>query len=1029
MLTYWIVSGVQLFAQNPVDRISDYYKNNQRDSALILVEQYESEYRLRKQWDSLVSVLRLKAVVYSTIKPLPVALEAFTEAESVAEDYLKPMDREYIMVKLNKGDCLSRMSRYEEAQNYFKEVEQLAIESRDTTGIRIRVLNLQSWVLLDQRKFQESLEVAKTANREILSVTPPDTTLLLGNFGTLGSIYSYLSMPDTALLYKKKWLECAKSLYPPDHNNLGFAYTGMSDFYFDMKEMDQVLKYLNRAEDVFYRNYLQYGNSRYLSVAIANKGMVYYELGEYSLAAEYYEKAIDLLEDEYGKYNRFMIEFYLILSDIKMQTGQLEYAKIWLERVDSVLLLNPSLEEEMKRYTETYDLRYALLTGRLDKSEILSSELYDYYQSQGALYSHEGLNVVVRRAQLERQKKDYKKALFWLKESLVINDSVFTTSTSTAIQSLNDMMEIHLLEGEYEEVEALSKEILGRRSNGESDLNIQHCIPSPDLLIYARLWARYLQAGISENRFPVSRYIRFIEDFEVYYNQHLSIIRSNTTISTNSKIVKEIYRPGIEIFAEKDPEKALVYSEKIKSFLTQIILQSQLIQADDRAKGLQSKVNELISRSIEDSSEAIFIEAGLVLESFKNYKDSLYKANRILYNKTYGFPDIEFEDILHTLEKGELLLEYTVLDSVVYIFGLNRNTNFIHKVDQAKVDSLLEDCSDGNNREGLKQLYKLLIPEEARKYSRYFVVPDGKLFHFNFEQLVDENDRFLITSRRFRYAYSCAVYQYQTRLAKQKDNYQNVIALTPGFTESFKESYISSNPDGGVDSAWLYFLQQPFLLKLAESLDRIADSKSFTSSSANERSFKSNSENFKIIHLGTHGIIDDHSPLFSKLIFAKDSLEDGYLHTYEIFGQNLDANLAVLSACETGKGKYASGEGVVSLAHAFTHAGCPSVLMSLWKIDEKCSAEIIDKFYTYLIKGETKSNALRKAKLDFLAKAPREMKAPYYWAGLVIMGDDSSIRFSGQYYWLWYCLVGVGILVLLSFILRKSKLLTLKTDN
>src|SRR5699024_6516433 len=140
-------------------------------------------------------------------------------------------------------------------------------------------------------------------------------------------------------------------------------------------------------------------------------------------------------------------------------------------------------------------------------------------------------------------------------------------------------------------------------------------------------------------------------------------------------------------------------------------------------------------------------------------------------------------------------------------------------------------------------------------------------------------------------------------------------------------------PVESVDSAWLYFIQQPFLIRLAQNLGKYHKTQNLLHMTATEDSFKKQANDYRVIHLGTHGIIDEHSPLFSRLIFAKDSVEDGYLHTYEIYGQEMEADLAVLMACETGAGVYTTGEGVVSLAHAFTHAGCPAVLMSLWKID------------------------------------------------------------------------------------------------
>src|SRR5690625_5393021 len=80
---------------------------------------------------------------------------------------------------------------------------------------------------------------------------------------------------------------------------------------------------------------------------------------------------------------------------------------------------------------------------------------------------------------------------------------------------------------------------------------------------------------------------------------------------------------------------------------------------------------------------------------------------------------------------------------------------------------------------------------------------------------------------------------------------------------------------------------------------------------ATEDSFKKHAKDFRVIHLGTYGIIDENSPLFSRLIFAKDSIEDGYLHTYEIYGQQMEADLAVLMACETGAGAYTDRKSVV----------------------------------------------------------------------------------------------------------------------
>lgn len=111
---------------------------------------------------------------------------------------------------------------------------------------------------------------------------------------------------------------------------------------------------------------------------------------------------------------------------------------------------------------------------------------------------------------------------------------------------------------------------------------------------------------------------------------------------------------------------------------------------------------------------------------------------------------------------------------------------------------------------------------------------------------------------------------------------------------------------------------------------------------------------------------------------------------------NLNSNLAVLTACESGKPGYQDGEVMISLAHAFNYAGSKSILTGLWKIDEQSSALFLDIFYKDLLKGMPKDEALRQAKLKYLEQADGRMLAPQYWAGLVIMGDTSPVILKSQ---------------------------------
>jgi len=129
------------------------------------------------------------------------------------------------------------------------------------------------------------------------------------------------------------------------------------------------------------------------------------------------------------------------------------------------------------------------------------------------------------------------------------------------------------------------------------------------------------------------------------------------------------------------------------------------------------------------------------------------------------------------------------------------------------------------------------------------------------------------------------------------------------------------------------------------------------------------------------------------MIFAESDTVSAsrYLRPYEIYSVQLKAKMVVLSSCYTGTGKLYAGEGVLSLARGFIFSGSRSVVMSLWEVDDKEGTEIIKLFYKYLKSGNNKSEALRKARLNYLGGADMLRAHPYYWSTLVNYGDDSPL--------------------------------------
>ena len=160
----------------------------------------------------------------------------------------------------------------------------------------------------------------------------------------------------------------------------------------------------------------------------------------------------------------------------------------------------------------------------------------------------------------------------------------------------------------------------------------------------------------------------------------------------------------------------------------------------------------------------------------------------------------------------------------------------------------------------------------------------------------------------------------------------------------------------------------------------------------------------RILHFATHGRFDDRIPLNSYLAltipkdFRKDQ-DNGLLQAWEIYEDvRLDADLVVLSACESGLGDELDGEGLIGLTRAFQFAGARTVASTLWQVDDRATAELMQRFYRHLRAGMSKDEALRAAQME-LIRGPVEMKnrqgrvverdlsLPYYWAAFQIIGD------------------------------------------
>jgi CHAT domain-containing protein len=147
---------------------------------------------------------------------------------------------------------------------------------------------------------------------------------------------------------------------------------------------------------------------------------------------------------------------------------------------------------------------------------------------------------------------------------------------------------------------------------------------------------------------------------------------------------------------------------------------------------------------------------------------------------------------------------------------------------------------------------------------------------------------------------------------------------------------------------------------------------------------------YRILHFATHGLLNSERPELSGLVFSlidrEGKPQDGFLRLHKVYKLQLNADLIVLSACETGLGKEIKGEGLIGLTRGFMYSGAPRVVASLWNVDDLATAELMKLFYQGMLKdGLSAGASLRAAQLELSRQ--KRWASPYFWAGFVLHGE------------------------------------------
>jgi CHAT domain-containing protein len=230
---------------------------------------------------------------------------------------------------------------------------------------------------------------------------------------------------------------------------------------------------------------------------------------------------------------------------------------------------------------------------------------------------------------------------------------------------------------------------------------------------------------------------------------------------------------------------------------------------------------------------------------------------------------------------------------------------------------------------------------------------------------------YLINRFAISYEFSAGLF-IQKNKSTSKSNGQTIFLCAP--VEFSKEKNLNSLPGTEKEvNAIAGLFTSPKVAKYADAHEGAVKSADLSS--------------YSYLHFATHGIVDAQDPELSRIFLNEKGSEDGNLYSGEIYNLNMNAELVVLSACETGLGKISSGEGVIGLSRALTYAGARNLVVSFWPVADESTSDLMVDFYTQLKKNSSNhfSGSLRQAKLDMIKGG--KFSSPYYWAPFVLIGQ------------------------------------------
>lgn len=833
----------------------------------------------------------------------------------------------------------------------------------------------------------------------------------------LALINYYLGNWDTAIVIGEKSLDHVRSIDPIDEKKLASGYNNLGIYHEKKGDIDQALFYYEEAHRL---NLKVHGRLRAETAGTANNLGIVYDLAyQFDKSLFYYNEALEIKEKVYGKNHPATAWTRMNIA------GQLFKQKNPTKALSMLQIAEKTMTQTLPPDHDSFT-QLAYITGEVLMELGRREEALQQYQKGVAFYKN-GINpnhIDINRfyneiANTYMEAGEYDSALLY-------NDKIIALLAPNGTISGSPFKE-GLLSAYAVNARAYFQRFKDQQKI--ADLQKAHQASQMALHCYDTLLMEY-NGKLS--------------------NQSLYANGLSTVYSTAIQISLSLFELTEE---RKFLEKAFVVNEQSKSNQLRAILRNSQAKVKGRIPQDLLQLEQKLSKALIHAEQEVFeatndtstsaIEKQENLFQLRLKYDSLIQQFEIQYPEyhrlKYELNPVSIQTLQDNLKDNEAIISYFWGKDEWVIFKLTPKTltyatTPIEQMVETQLDSflkLLHSPERKTEREraqlGYALYQKLMQPIAGKGLPKsLIVIPDGKLGYLPFDVLLSQavlpttpvkSWPYLIEKHSIRFAYSATTLFYKQE--KDLNPTFEFVGFAPGYPLA-KEAVAESNLRD-------FYPPLRYNQKEIGEASELWEGKVFLREEATETHFKEFASLGSILHLALHATVHDSLPMRSGMVFQEnaDSIDDGFLHLYELFDLPIQAELVILSACNTGFGKHLRGEGIQSMARVFAYAGCPNVVMSLWQADDQSSQEIMLSFHTYLREGLPKQDALRLAKLDYLHNAPLIRKHPFYWSHFMLVGDNEPLHLSNHNMEKWLMLVlSIGLVLLLGSVwkIKKSSL-------